>query len=187
VSGIRWIVPRFRQVPSLSLVALALLAACYAGGPFVTLWRIGRALEAGDVAVLQGAIDWNAVRQGLKDDITEGLIGLPPQALASGTALPPFGAGFASALAATAVDRDVTPEALLRVAGARNPAGAAPFAAIVGARFTSPLEFELRLRLPGQDAGEPPLHLRLALRAGGWRLVRVWIPQDLMDLAAARA
>lgn len=168
---------------------LALFAAGYLGGPFVTLWRITRAVNNSDLAALRAAIDWNAVRQGLKDDTAEGLIGLPRQAATN--ALPPFGAGFISGIAATAVDRHVTPQGLVQAARAFDAQpgldGAVPFPTIVGARFNSPAQFDLRVRVPGQDAGEAPLHLRLAFRTGVWRLTRVWVPQDLMDRAAGHS
>ena len=57
---------------------------------------------------------------------------------------------------------------------------------IVDAGFTTPTRFDLRVHLPCQGAEEPPLHLRLAFHAGSWRVVRVWVPQDLMDRAGAR-
>jgi hypothetical protein len=178
---------RSRALP-LALAALALFAACYAGGPFVTLWRINRAVGNGDLDTLRGAIDWNAVRQGLKDDTAEGLLGMPRHALEVSNTLPPFGASFVSGIAAAAVDRDVTPQGLVHAArlldAQPGPGVAAPFPAIVGARFASPARFDVSLRVPGQDANEEPLHLRLTFQAGGWRLMRVWIPQDLMDRAA---
>jgi hypothetical protein len=135
---------------------------------------------------LRGVIDWNAVRQGLKDDTAEGLLGMPQQALAASDTLPPFGAGFVSGIVATAVDRQVTPQGLLQAVRLLGPGGAAPFPTIVAARFSSPAQFDLAVRVPCQDAGEEPLHLRLAFQTGVWRLMRVWIPQDLMDRAADR-
>ena len=183
-------VARRRHALPLSLAVLALFAACYAGGPFVTLWRINRAVSNGDLDTLRGAIDWNAVRQGLKDDTAEGLLGMPRHALEVSNTLPPFGASFASGIAAAAVDRDVTPQGLVHAARLLDAqpglGGAAPFPAIVGARFASPARFDVSLLVPGQDADEEPLHLRLAFHTGVWRLMRVWIPQDLMDRAAGR-
>lgn len=171
----------------MSLAVLALFAAGYAGGPFITLWRINRAVNNGDLGTLQGAIDWNAVRQGLKDDTAEGLLGMPRHALEVSNTLPPFGAGFVNGIAASAVDRDVTPQGLVKAArlldARSSPGGEAPFPAIVGARFASPARFDVSLRVPGQDADEEPLHLRLAFHTGVWQLMRVWIPQDLMDRA----
>ena len=172
----------------MSAIALAMLAACYVGGPFLTFWRISRALDAGDVAVLNSAIDWNAVRQGLKDDLAEGLIGVPRETLLASNALPPFGASFATGIVASEVDGAVTPEALGHAAHVLDPPSGSGFEmpAIVGAGFHSLTGFDLRVRLPCQPDDEEPLHLRMAFRDGRWQVVRVWVPQDLMDLAAAR-
>ena len=179
---------RGRRVLPATAVAFALLASCYVAGPFVTLWQIARACETGDLAVLQGSIDWGAVRQGLKDDIAEGVVGMPPQALLAGNVLPPFGAGFMNGIAATEVDRSVTPQGLREAADVFDPAahGGSALPSIVDAGFTTPTRFDLRVHLPCQGAEEPPLHLRLAFYAGSWRVVRVWVPQDLMDRAGAR-
>lgn len=179
---------RRRYALPLSLAVLVLFVLCYAGGPFVTLWRITRAVDHGDLDVLRGVIDWNAVRQGVKDDTAAGLLGMPSQTLAVSNTLPPFGAGFVRGIVATTVDRRVTPQGLLQVArllaAQAGPGGEAPFPTIVNARFSSPAQFDLSVRVPCQDADEEPLHLRLTFENGGWRLMRVWIPQDLMDRAA---
>ncbi len=180
---------RLWRRPALWVAMLALFAGCYVGGPFLTLWRITRALDGGDVAVLQSLVDWTAVRQGLKDDIAEGVIGMPQQTLVASNTLPPFGASFISGIAGTEVDRSVTPEGLLQAARQIDPLpGAAaemPFPAIVHAGFTAPTQFDLHLRGICQDSGEEPLHLRLALHGGGWQVVRVWVSQDLMECASS--
>jgi hypothetical protein len=138
--------------------------------------------------VLNSAIDWNAVRQGLKDDLAEGLVGLSPQMQLASNTLLPFGAGFATGIVASEVDAAVTPEALRHAAQMLDPPPAGGFGmpAIVGANFHSLTGFDLRVRLPCQLADEQPLHLRMAFRDGSWQVVRVWVPQDLMELAAAR-
>jgi hypothetical protein len=165
-----------------------MLAACYVGGPFLTLWRISRAIDTGDVAVLNSAIDWNAVREGLKDDLADGLIGYSPQMQLASNTLPPFGAGFATGIVGSEVDGAVTPETLRHAAHVLYPPSAGGFGmpAIVGANFHSLTGFDLRVLLPFQPADEQPLHLRMAFRDGRWQVVRIWVPQDLMEFAAAR-
>lgn len=182
--GVAW---RSRRVLPASVLVLAILAACYAGGPFLTLWWITRALDCGDLAGLQGTIDWHDVRQGLKEDISESLIGVPQKTLVASNTLPPFGAGFATGIVATEINGAVTPENLGRAAHSLGPPPGNAFGLpdIVGAGFASPTEFDLRVRLPCQERGDPPLHLRMAFRGGRWQVVRVWVPQELMDLATA--
>jgi hypothetical protein len=184
------LVARGRRALLLSAAVLALVAACYVCGPFVTLWRITRALDRDDLVALRGVIDWSAVRQGLKDDVTEGLIGMPQRTLVASNTLPPFGAGFLSGIAGTAIERAVTPEGLRQAADLLDPRPGpgvgVPLPTIVQAGFSSPTQFDIRVRVPCQDVDEGPLHLRLAFRTGLWQVVRVWVPQDLMDRAAAR-
>lgn len=180
---------RNRVVPC-SLAVLVLFAACYIGGPFLTLWRITQAVGSGDLAALQSLVDWDSVRQGLKDDIADGVIGMPQQTLIASNSLPPFGASFVSGIASSAVDRAVTPQGLLNASRLLDPMAtgeAEPaFPAIVQAAFTAPTEFDLRLRAPCQDADEEPMHIRLAIHGGFWQVVRVWIPQDMMERAGSR-
>ena len=176
-----------RRLPWLLAVAVLGLAG-YLGGPFLTLWRITRAMDRADLATLESVIDWPQLRQGLKDDVAEGVLGMPQETLVASNTLPPFGAGFVSGIACSQIDRAVTPAGLVQAARAAAGGDAAllfpaslPFPTIVGFGLLSPLLFDLRLRLPGQEIGEDPLHLRLAFQGGVWRVVRVWIPQDLMD------
>jgi hypothetical protein len=181
----------WRRSMTVACTAFALvLAALYVGGPFITLWRVTRAVEVGDPSPLRGLIDWNAVRQGLRDDVTEGIVGIPQRRLIASNTLPPFGSGFISGIAGSEIDHSVTPQALLEVSRQLHEGSAgdgfALFSAVVGARFTSPTRFELTLRVPCPDAdNEQPLHVRLAFHRGLWRVIRVWVPQDLMDMAAS--
>ena len=184
---------RRRMFPpvAIALAACVLLAACYVGGPLVTLWRLARALDSGDLAALESLVDWDAVRQGLKDDIAEGIIGMPEKTLLASNTLPPFGASFISGIAGAEVDQSVTPQGLVEAtrqfdpsAPAGKPDAAIP--AILQAGFSSPTEFDLHVRAACQDADEAPLHVRLEFRSGRWQVVRIWIPQDLMDRAASR-
>jgi hypothetical protein len=180
---------RRRLAFPLWLAAFGLLAACYIGGPFLTLWRITRALDSGDTVALQSLIDWASLRQGLKDDIADGVIGMPRQTMVASNTLPPFGASFISGIAGSEIDRSVTPQGLLQAARWADPVSgseaALSFPAIVGAGFITPTQFDLRLRAPCQDTDEEPLHVRMVFQAGLWKVVRVWIPQDMMDRASS--
>ena len=174
------------------LTTVVLLGACYAGGPFLTLWRLSQALDCGDPAPLRSLVDWTAVRQGLKDDIAEGVIGMPRETLVASNTLPPFGASFVSGIAGAEVDRAFTPQGLLQMARRLDPPppdhpAGAPFPTIIAAMFSTLTQFDLRLRAPCQEADEQPLHVRLAFRTGVWRVVRIWVPQDMMDRASSRS
>ena len=202
-------------VSALTLVVLAYLAA-----PYVTLWRLAHALQTGDARTVEGIIDWNAVRQGLKQDVADGIVGLPegdddtprkiasdddtPRKISSDDAqptptarfatntLPPFGASFMTGIAGNVIDREVTPSHVVKMvreftsADDESIAGMISALGEVHAFFDGPTSFVMRLRCAGQDDDDPPLRVRLVLRGGSWRVVRVWVPQDLIERADSR-
>ena len=177
-----------------AIAPVLLLAAAYVAAPYVTVWRLAGALQHADVALLDRLIDWPAVRAGLKDDINDGIMGVHRPSLGdaarpieSGDSLPPFGASFVTGIAGNVVDHDVTPEhlaAAIRQTPVRDETPVAP--GIRRAYFDGPASFEIEVRCPGQDADDEPLRLRLAISGGSWKVVRAWIPQDLVDEANSR-
>ncbi len=100
------------------LGALLAVGCIYAAYPYVTLYRLGQAIRHGDAASLETMVDWPSVREGIKEDICDPVIDQPQQAQSDGK-LPAFGAGFVRGIATNAVDKRVTPEAL--VAAAQQP------------------------------------------------------------------
>ncbi len=86
--------------------------------PYVALYRLGQAIRNGDASTLETMVDWNSVREGIKEDICDLVIDQPQQAQSDGQ-LPPFGAGFVRGIATNVVDKQVTAEAL--VAAAQQP------------------------------------------------------------------
>src|ERR1700756_2395992 len=90
---------------------LAIVLA-YGVYPYVTLYRLGHAIRHGDASALKSLVNWGSVREGIKEDICDMVIAEPPEAK-TGSALPPFGAGFVRGIATNVVDKQVTPEALV--------------------------------------------------------------------------
>jgi hypothetical protein len=183
------------KIPVVAAVAAAV--AVYVAMPYVTLWQIAGALQRGDIRTLQSSIDWDAVRDGLKADISQGIVGgvfdadqAAPAQVASST-LPRFGASFVSGIAGSVVDREVTPQhlaAMMRqLAPAEPDSGfSMPLRGVEHAFFESPTRFLLTVRCPGQDASDQPLRVLLQMEDGGWKVVRAWVSQDLVDLANSR-
>jgi hypothetical protein len=70
------------------------------------------------------------LREGLKQDIADGITGEPGQTLqvnaTSNDDLPPFGSGFVTNMAGAMVDQTVTPQHLANMAGTLKAAGAHP-------------------------------------------------------------
>jgi hypothetical protein len=160
------------------LGALLTVGCIYAAYPYVTLYRLGQAIRQGDAARLETMVDWPSVREGIKEDICDLVTDQPQQAESDGR-LPPFGAGFVRGIATNAVDKRVTPEAL--VAATQQPGaeettrGAA--AQVSWAFFASPGAFVVDLNTPGQSA---PIRLQMDLRNGAWSVTRVWLPPLLL-------
>lgn len=163
----------------------ALLAVCATYGiyPYVTLYRLGQAIRNGDATRLEAMVDWPSVREGIKEDICDFVVDEPQHARDDGR-LPPFGTGFIRGIATNAVDKRVTPEAL--VAAAQGPnATDVPDAAVqvTWAFFASPSAFVVDLSAPGQPE---PIRLQLDLRDGAWQVTRVWLPPELLNHAKTR-
>ncbi len=185
-----------RKRPILS--ALVVVAAAYTAYPYVALYRLQAALQSGDPARLSAMVDWDRVRQGLKDDIAEELLAEPPEpaeqpkAITQNAAavLPPFGASFVKGIASTAVDLAVTPDSIARIArpgreadmddADPDPLKAISFkhAHVTWAFFQNPETFMLWLRTSA--GGAVPVKLRMELHDGTWKITRVWLPPDLL-------
>jgi hypothetical protein len=163
----------------------AVLAAtvAYAGYPYVTLYRLGQAIHKGDAAKLEAMVDWPSVREGIKEDICDLAID-DPQQVRDGK-LPPFGAGFARGIATNAVDKQVTPQAL--VAAAQEPQAAYKKrnedVQVSWAFFASPSAFLVDLTARGKPE---PIRLQLQLRDGAWQVTRVWLPPELIGRSKTR-
>jgi hypothetical protein len=178
------------------LSALVVIAAAYVAYPYVALYRLEAALRSGNPAALQSMIDWDRVRDGLKQDISDEVDGVPEQqpvatAQAASATLPPFGSSFIKGIASKTVDSVVTPESLARMAQPReepqaaeepDPIQAVSFgnAPVKWAFFQSPATFTLWLRPASEASGEDPVKLRMQLIDGEWKITRVWLPPSLL-------
>ena len=169
------------------LATLVTLGLAYAAYPYVTLYRISYAIRGGDAHTLEALVNWSSVREGIKEDICDLVVDDPAPQHAGGT-LPPFGASFMRGIASNAIDRAVTPQALLAATGSvaatpaqtRDPAGELKGADVhvSWAFFDSPTSFLVSLSAAGQ--GEP-IKLEMVLRHGAWQVDRVWLPTDVLS------
>jgi Protein of unknown function (DUF2939) len=167
------------------------LAVAYTVTPYLTLWRLTQALRHGDSRMLETSVDWDSVREGLKEDIADGLMGDGPagqdetSAPAPQDKLPPFGASFVKGIAGSQVDKEVTPEHLAAIFRQMHPTGRTVVSLLYHdvryAFFDGPESFRLSVRWPGQAPGEPPLRVEMALQHGAWTVVRAWVPRSMLD------
>ena len=82
------------------------VAVAYVAYPYVTLYRLGSAIQRADAATLESLVDWPAVREGIKEDVCD--LASDDPIPKTGGALPPFGASFRRGIASSAIDQAVT-------------------------------------------------------------------------------
>lgn len=185
----------------------AALMISYLVSPYVALWRLSEAVRTSDCAELRVAIDWNRVRESIGRELAGDPVPATEAANRAGTQgaavvkeasasvpaaaadddLPSFGESFAEHAVGHALAADISPEAVaamlhdhpMTVTGRTSLLSEAR-QAIDWAFFSGPRTFEVWLRA-GRDANAPPVRLHMAFtRQHGWRVVGVWLPQDLL-------
>ena len=160
------------------LATILTIGVAYGAFPYVTLYRLGNAIQKSDTKTLERLVNWPAVREGIKEDVCD-LVTDEPAARAAGD-LPPFGASFMRGIASSAIDQAVTPQALLAATSTLPPPSAEPSGADVHvnwAFFDSPTAFMISLQARGQAE---PIKLEMDLRHWKWRIQRVWLPAELL-------
>lgn len=178
--------------------AIALLAAGYIAYPYVTLYRISSAIRHGEARPLERLVDWDEVREGIKEDVCDAVLDQPPQqnwpqqhAPGASNKLPPFGFSFVRGIAGSSIDDKVTPRGLVSAARHYEPAeplhAPAQSPVRVGWAFFDGLtSFDVDLWPTAFPPSDGPIRLRLDLRHGTWKVVRVWLPARLLASANAR-
>jgi hypothetical protein len=175
------------RAAKIAILVLLAVSMVHVASPYAAAWRMWNAALSGDSDTLAGLIDWDAVRTGIKEDIAEGIVGMPAHEVAASNTLVPFGSSFMSGIAGNIVDRDLTPEHMAIALRALQKTGGFS-GRITKAWFSWPDRFEIALRMPGQADEDPPLRVEMRwhspLEKGwGWQIVRAWVPQDLMEQA----
>jgi hypothetical protein len=172
-----------RRVLPAGLAVLVL----YAAYPYLVLFQLGQAIRHGDAATLERLVDWDGVREGLKEDVCDDVTDTPPalaQAVRSGDTLPPFGYSFVRGITGNMIDENVTAAALLAAAApARQRADDWP--TIDWAFFEDATHFAVRLRpaAPGMGA----IRIMMELQDSHWKVVRAWLPHELLMRANTRS
>jgi hypothetical protein len=185
-----------------AVMAAGVLAAAYVAYPYVTLYRLGDAIRRGDATPLESLVDWDGVREGIKEDVCDNVLAVPPppqvvQDHQAGAALPPFGASFVRGIAGNVIDKNVTPTGLVSAAQrsqavdasgepARQAAEPRADPRIVWAFFDGPTSFSVDLLPPGDAAVQEPIRIQMQLRHGEWKVTRAWLPPSMLVQANAR-
>jgi hypothetical protein len=158
------------------LAAVVVLGAGYLGYPYVTLYELDTAMRRADPKTLRTLVDWPAVREGFKEDISDMVLEAPPDARPSNE-LAPFGQSFVHGMTGNVVDRTVTPETLLSLTHAARHTVYGD-AHVVWAFFNSPTGFSVAVRAEGSAE---PIRLAMELRHLRWQVHRVWLPNELLE------
>jgi hypothetical protein len=173
--------------------ALALLAAGYIAYPYVTLYRLSSAIRHGEAKPLERLVDWDQVREGIKEDVCDAVLDEPraQQHAPAGNKLPPFGFSFVRGIAWNAIDDEVTPTGLVSAAQHYQPAepphASAQSPVRIGwAFFNGPTSFAVELWPAAFSPSDGPIRLQLELRHGTWKVTRVWLPERLLAGANSR-
>jgi hypothetical protein len=177
--------------------AFAVLLTAYAASPYVSLYEIGQDVRQQNIRALTADVDWGRLREGLKEDIADGITGVPGQAAVTAAAvtqdnddLPPFGSGFVNNMAGNMVDETVTPQHLASTVGTLRAAGAAHMV-VSRAFFTSPTSFLVALRMDEARSRSPAVKLRLDLVRSGmglsWKVTRAWVPEEMLAASEAHS
>jgi len=167
------------------LATFVVLGVGYIGYPYATLYRLGVAVRHSDHATLRTLVDWYSVREGLKEDICDMVLEGPadarPAAARSDNALAPFGASFVRGVTGNALDQNVTPETLVSMTR-RGAVARGDDPRVIWAFFDNPTEFSVSLLA---DGSAEPIQLVMAFRGMRWRVVRVTLPEELLERAGS--
>lgn len=166
------------------IAAFVGLGAAWLVYPYATLWRLDIAVRQADAAPLRSLVDWDAVRDGLKEELSDWVLDEPANGRPSNE-LAPFGAGFVRGVTGRALDLKVTPETLMSLvhAASDTPRADPPIDAYVEwACFTNPTIFSVRVRT---DIDAEPIRVVMELRGWRWKVRRVWLPHALLRRAGS--
>jgi Protein of unknown function (DUF2939) len=180
----------------IALAGIVTFAVVYVSAPYLAIWRLANALRQGDNAALETNIDWDAVREGLREDIADGITGAgdsdgtAPDVQAQSNELPPFGASFVKGIAGDVVNREVIPQHLSlmfqKMQDGRGSIASFIMHDVQYAFFDSLDSFRITVHCPGQTLETGPVQVELALEGYTWKVVRVRVPGSIAGLASKR-
>jgi hypothetical protein len=170
----------------IALVFLVMISA-FAVYPYLALYRLGEALRTRDLDAVESKVDWQRVRQGVKDDVNTALAAkVRPE---EGDAIAAFGVALVGKLAGPVVDATVTPAGLAALAAADRPTLTTlvtqvyvstvpdrPLPRLVRSGFSGLIAFEATVMPNGADAENQAIQLRFELEGGYWMLTRIHLP-----------
>lgn len=152
-----------RRIPVRRILIPALVLLAYLAWPYVTLWRLDRALARDDHDVLATLVDLDAVRDEIRRKLNK----------EAASAIGPVSNDFIGWLeqgirrdGTAAIEQQVSLAWLRERLLSHSPPGGGLAGALSRAFFDDPVHFSLRIGAPS----ESPVYVRLSLRGSGWRV-----------------
>ncbi len=160
------------------LATFLTIGLAYVAYPYVTLYRLGSAMQTADASSLEKLVDWPAVREGIKEDICDLVV--DDSDARTGAKLPAFGASFIRGIASSTIDRQVTPQGIVSASLGAPHREQAPTGQVRvnWAFFESPTVFNVDVNAAGLSE---PIRMEMDLRGGEWRVRRVWLPVAMLS------
>jgi len=170
---------------------IALAAIGWVAWPYYSLHSLATAIRDGDVVTLEGKVQWDSLRSGLRDDLKGAMAAAMSKKTASASGSDALGMGLAAMLGPAIIDRAVeayvTPQGLANLISEGKPSNGSgsgsgerksfDWSRIDYAFFSGPTDFRVDVR-----GNKPDEKLTLAFRFdGGWKLSRVFLPLDKLS------
>jgi hypothetical protein len=106
-----------------SIAAILIVWAAYTVWPFIEVYRLARAVQAGDVTSVEQQVDFQRLRASLTTQIMTTYLRLTGKTGRPGSLLEQFVAGVGASIADAMVSKLISPEALLKLLQDGRPAG----------------------------------------------------------------
>ena len=180
------------------LTIVALLAT-YTVWPLLGLYRLAKAVEARNAALLSELVDFPALRQSVAEQVISSYLKLTGKDARLGQLTRAVVIGTTASVVDPLVGRVINPESLIDLMGkgtvpeltaAPIPAGPAPItSSALNSALTTWLDAEYRFRdfyvqLPPNVAPAQQYRLMLRLTAGKWRLTTIDLPEEIRNQLA---
>jgi len=149
------------------LLILAALLLAFLAWPYVTLWRLDRALTRDDPEMLAALIDLPAIREEIQHRLNK------ESASTIGPVSDDFVVWLERAIRRNgkdAIEHQVDLQWVRIRLLSHSAPGKGLWSALTCAFFDDPLHFSLRMGAPSQS----PVYARLSLQRSGWRLTAVY-------------
>jgi hypothetical protein len=167
-----------------ALALLLVVGGIYVGSPYYAIYALRNAAREGDADKIAGSVDFPAVRESLKTQLSSAMTAkLQGDAALRDNPLAALGAALLPTIADRMVDNFVTPEGIAAMMRGQKPRDKAEASSDVQADtdYLNLNAFRVNFRNSRRDQAGPSFLLE---RRGfaSWKLVRIDLPTDLLNM-----